>query len=573
MVEKSCSRFLKVILVLGVFGFALFGVGDFGFDVFDDELKLVAATPVELEPVWNLEDEHPNAWPSISSAISDYGNYVFTANGLTSVYAELYSTLPQNPVTPLSHDEPAGEQSWKHSFDCSQKSDVCAWLSLEEINSVYTDLRPTLRVYSGDFSSPDWTYELPIVLHSLDMGDVRVSSDGETIVVWPYNPSISSIEVFVFNRLSNQLIHQIPTQYITGSQHWNGDMSEDGKYLYISSSSSSIIYIMDLESGEVLDVIYYFGGFGNSITTSGDGSVFALINTNQFSSNIDFTADVYRLDQNQGTHQDWFTYDPLQYLIDKIKISKDGSILVLGLRDAVGDTFGDFYVEIIDLEDPSHPVIFDQTFHREEWVNEYSGVMDIEISEDGKLIAVGGLGGGSLPELVVFQKDEAANTFEQVAYSHLPGSIVSMDLGANNKLSVSGRDMYYEEPWARGAYMIYDLCEIPEVCSDLSFTGTPSIGETITINIPTDPNRRGMLINSQDLAATPRVYPSIDGELYLEASTAELSPLGTADSSGVLSFDYQIPDDSSLMGEEIYFQVIFFNGRKLTDDYLGVLIG
>lgn len=498
------------------------------------------AQSTALDSTWTYASG-TSGWIPDTVSIGDEGRRVFSAVGAFGASARLFS----ESATPISTDAHS-ELSYRHVVDSSETCGRRAWLHCHSPDS-FTPATAELRVYDSDASTPTLTYAFPFSVGQ-PLGGTQLSADGSRVCAWVYDQSSHNTAIAVFEGSATTPI--IYTTVDTFVEPSHAMLSRDGSRLYMETGSKT--FVVDMTTGSVVQWLYNFTTIGRAHAISPNGQQFA-----QSTSTNDLK--VYR--QQGSGYSSWFTHHVEgTYLCSRASFSGDGTRLVATFDGYVDQRIR---VVVLDIRQETPIVEFDY-----EMVG--SGALDLATSDlvmnhSATRVFVGTWGdeSGLVPEVAIFSKD-ASGSWSESHRVNLTGSVRDLDIDSSGlHLAVASKTVHATQLGGGGRY---DLYELPSE-SGLRLVGTPTAGGTVQVRVACPPDRAGLLLASDSLAATPTSYPGV-GQLFLRRDGMQFLARTTENGSGELVFTIDLGNASA--GDTIHVQGLVFGPRRLTPGALTI---
>jgi len=171
----------------------------------------------------------------------------------------------------------------------------------------------------------------------------------------------------------------------------------------------------------------------------------------------------------------------------------------------------------------------------------------VEVSADGRRIALGAWGNGVAPELTLYERGGPTPVFS----ADLPGSVSALALdGAGRRLAVGHKNTHANQFATTGQFRLYDTGE-----SDLTLLATPRVGGTLELAA----RRAGaseVLFLFGRRSYTPLGVGGTAGTLWLRRPTIQTVAVA-ADASGAAELSRAIPNLPHLIGARWHVQAAF----------------
>lgn len=516
----------------------------------------ISMAAVNMQPYWvfeNTSDPTGINWIPRAISLGNYGSEVFSAVGTDNHRSRIFSSYDQNSVPmPVQQTTHTGFSSGEKS-DSSLYNNIHASFRYKRPDAT-SDMRPRLEKYSGE-DGLIWSYDFPFTVLSASSlaSGVGVSTDGEFVAGWAWNPQVNDLQVVRF--VGNSGI-PVLNQIIPVSGNVKGiRISEDARLLYVDSGSYT--KVVDLETGQIIYSKTNFdqSAYGHAI--SGDGKVIAR------ETNSD-KIEAFKWNSQTETYDLFFTYTLSSVGVNDcnngLELSKDGSFLVASCLN----TNNNLTVKILgfDLGNGGVKVLEDTTTGVGQYPN---GVSDISISKDKSVFAVG-LWGDELfqsPVLRVYIKN-SNNWSLYGTYNH------NNTLGSANKVEINAKNgvgtiMLASKGTHANAFGSGGSIKLFHLGDSLNLIGTPYTNQTSTFEFEAP---AGAIMLSTGLAPVPTLIPSA-GWLHLDPTNLIILPPSSANGQGIVEIPYNFTQSP---GTQLYAQHIIFtsNGRRLPDQFIKV---
>lgn len=499
--------------------------------------------------VWTYASGQESWVPRVVT-VGDQGSNVFTNLDGWGGAPRMFSSNDQNPPTPVwTGSGPYMSSSAR--VDSAKDAGVYVEMHFAQSSST-APKTPVLSKYSSSASAPQWTYTFPFTLNSGSNG-VHVSRDGRTIVGWVFDWSTQKTNVAVFDSTSSQ-----PRSYTaveTAGEPRAAVLSSDGNTLLVVAQLRTVVF--DARAGTTAYTGTNWGGIGPGHALSGDGSVFAK-------SLPDRRVEVWR---RQGTS---FTLDftheaPSLHQCGRMAISNDGSKLAMAFSSL--ENFLTVRVRVVDLANAQHALLLDDVVTG---AGGYHNVAsDVVLSGDGSHLGVGLTGdqAGQAPEVLAYSL--GGSTYERVLTHDLPGSVNDLDISADGRrLAVASKATHNIVGIGGGRIDLFDLQAPTLPQSDLTLTGIPHAGGTVSVTHYITPGTPALLLRAPAAAAAPQIFPGV-GTLYLQRATMQAVHSGVSSGNGTLASVVNVP---ATPGTTYYFQGFSTLPRRLSTDWVQMTV-
>ena len=189
----------------------------------------------------------------------------------------------------------------------------------------------------------------------------------------------------------------------------------------------------------------------------------------------------------------------------------------------------------------------------------------VSLSDDGRWIAVGSWGNASQshPEALLFDRD-AGNV--PVASVDTPGSVFDLDLSGDGQFIVIGTKAVHANDFGNGG----EGYSFDRGGQGQWLTGTPSIGQSITLHFGGNPGDAVFLFVGLSLLSTPLHDPgTMTGDFFLTPAGVVLNSLfvGNVPAGGTLAATSNIPNVPAIVGLNLYTQPVR-TPEKAIDNFL-----
>lgn len=496
---------------------------------------------------WQIVSD--GTWLAQTVGLGNCGTQVFTEYGWYFNEAALLS----------AHDGPIATPVWVDQcllpntlpvVSSSSRMDVHVSLHQQFIDPDQVWRVPVVRKYGSGMAVPDWTYESPLLLSSLDRAEVEVSADGGRIVLVAYDAAAYGTSLTVFGPDSATPVAESTVNTLGSFKAQS--LSPDGSTLAVSSNVT--LCVIDTTTGALAWQDYVLGTpqYGALVVSNG-GDYLAHGTLGVF----------HVLKREVGgayTPLGSIELEPATYC-RRLAISENGSTLVAGVHQ-----FNDkSYVRFLALSLPELEVIFD---------TELTGggdlqnqICKLECSTDGKRFAAGLWGDGDdlLPEVLAYSVDSTVPLLAE----HLPGSVLDLDFADNGKwLAVASKGVHANVLGGGGAISLYTVG-----LQDVTVDGVPSIGNTVQLEHHLREGTATVFLVATALADEPIANSGLgEGLLYLDPATMiTLSPTA-ADVNHVARTPYVIPSEASSIGTNLYLQAVDLDLPRLSRDWVKLTI-
>ena len=162
------------------------------------------------------------------------------------------------------------------------------------------------------------------------------------------------------------------------------------------------------------------------------------------------------------------------------------------------------------------------------------------------------------------RRSKAGGAWSQSHDVDLTGSVRDIDIDPEGRhLAVASKTVHATQLGGGGRY---DLYEIPS-SSGMRLVGTPTAGGSVEVRVSCPPDKTGLLLASDSLAATPMNFGGT-GRLFLERSGLQFMSRTTENGSGELVFTLSLATASA--GDTIHVQGLVFGPRRLSPGALTI---
>ncbi len=480
------------------------------------------------------------AWIARAVSIGDEAGQVFAEHDLNGECSELLSAYDSDPPTVVWNDpSPLGNDFQR--VDSARTTNTHVAVSQVTLGGNPQTRQAVVRKYTSSSATPDWSYTFTPVINA--NAKVGIARDGSLIVAAIMNDGAGTMEIAIFDPGSGT-----PTSYTvvasTGSTSFRGwDLSADGSTLYYTVGN--VVHIFDTATQTVVFTTSIGSGF-DSHAISGDGSIFAYGRFNA----------MHVWERSGASYTNTFTHNLSgQVYCAQIDISDDGSTVAYGwYYYSPGLT-----IQVNAYHLPTGAVTMTDVVNG---MGAYQNLMsDVSCDAAGERFAVGLWGDqGNIAEEV-----RVYSTFSDtpIMTENLPGSVFDLDMSADGQRVVAGSKSVHANTFGNGGQV--DLVDIGG--EDLMLQGSPKIGTTPDLVIYGPSGDPTFLLSAATPQDPPLVFPSI-GTLYVNRSTVQINYVGALPGSGTIVVPLPIANDSALIGNSLYCQVLFLQPRLLTTDWL-----
>ncbi len=485
-------------------------------------------------------------WSGRCVSLGAQGTQVFTEIEFGQDHAELLSGFDQNPPTPVWSNQTPIEGAYS-LVDSAESADVHVSVHQIVLNQSQSTKQTVVSKYHSGSATPDWTYTFPVV--TAGYARVAVSNDGLRIVAASYQALSGQLDLAVFGPGS-------------GTPQWTGgisnfalgirgfDLASDGSLLYLASGTSFIVWNTTTHANEALYALVT--SLESVHSMSGNGNVIANGGFNYM--------DVWERTPTGGYAKTYTRNIPGSYVCARIDVSGDGSKIAYAFNGF--DTNNHVRVECLDVATKT-VTMSDEAIGTGSYQNVAS---DVAMSQDGSRFVVGLWGdqGDVCPEVRLYKSNQSA----PVALHNLSGSVFDVDISADGERVAAAAKAVHANTYAAGGSIRYYAFE-PQ---DIRASGVPSPGATVQFQLQGHGgNAPAALLWSTSALQTPQVFSGI-GTLYLNRTAMHVAPAPVTDATGATTASFTLPGGTSQIGTTIYFQGLFNNPRRLTNDWVRMTI-
>ena len=383
---------------------------------------------------------------------------------------------------------------------------------------------PTIAA-DGDEMAPSWTHDLDVRIN----GPVRLEADsrGDVVVAAAWSNTAGSVRLDVLDGTDGTLLGRVDLPAFSLNA------------LAVSGDGSRIAVVAGL-------TLYVLDGLATPLHTEALATATQALALSQNGSTLvhgDIGAIHLFQEQPSGSYSLSQSYaGSNSELASGVAASEDGSFIAVSWWNYV-DGAGARY-EIYDS-------VFQFALASHTQVAPPGALQNLPISTkitaDGHRAAFASWGNGSEPEVVLLELAGSGPSLEV----DLPGSSRGMDLDATGTRVVVGhKDVHSSVFGARGAIRVVDTGERP-----LVLTATPTLGGTLEA-AAIEPGSFGGWFILGPKAAAPLTYPGVSGSLLLQRN--KLTVFGRqSDASGRIDLSLPIPNDASMLGQQMHMQAAF----------------
>ncbi len=491
--------------------------------------------------IWTRSN--PDWTPKVVS-IGAQGTQVFSQIEFGQDHVELLSGFSPNPAMPAwtSNVAIAGQNAFCES---AEMADVHATVHQIVQNNVTSNRVAVVSRWHSGSSTPDWTWSFPGVTSGLSRVDI--SADGTRIVAATLYPFEQRLNIAVFNGSSGTPVYTGNIPYF--GVHLRGfELAADGNTLYMSSNGYA--YLWNVNTHTTITQVVLSGMFdGHAI--SGDGRVFAWGEFNK--------VHVYERNSAGTYTQTYLRELPGSLICDRLALSANGSTLAIGWH--YYDQNLRIRIEALDV--PSKTITMSD---EAQGTGSYQNVVSaLSVSNDGQRFAAGLWGdeGNLVPEVRLYRKNQNA----PVALHNLTGSVYDLEMSGDGcRVAVAWKPVHANTFAGGGGFSLYAFEQM-----DMSVTGVPGLGDTISIEMNGPVNAPTRLLWSRGQALAPNLFPGV-GTLHLRRADMVSIPIGNSDASGYALTTFTLPSAANQIGQSLYFQGYFTSPRRLTSDWARVTI-
>lgn len=481
-------------------------------------------------------------WVGRVVALGNHGTNVFTEFDTAADRAELLSGFDIEPVTPIWNNWlPSTSQDAK--VDAAELTGDLVSCRQVPVTGLTGPRNVIVSKYSATNATADWTYTFPATTQAV--ARACISKDGSRIVAGMLDGAANLI-IAVFQSSS-----PVPTSVTTipiGPQLRAFLLSADGSTVYFASGTMASVWDVATRSTVAAYVLLQSL---DAHAISGNGSVFAYGGFN--------TVNIYRRQAAGNYAPEYVLNVPGQAVCGRVEISENSSTVVAGFN--LWDT--QLGVKILAVDVASHATTMTDTALG---TGTYQNIVsDIAVSASGDRFAVGLWGdqGGACPELRLYRRNQDA----PAALYDYPGSVFDVDISSDgNRVAVASKAVHANVYAGGGEIALFAFED-----EDFVAQGIPVIGDKVRFTMSGTPGAPARLIVAPAPAITPFNFNPI-GVLYLQRFSMTLIPIGTTDASGLVDFEYQLPNNPALIGANLCFQGLITVPRRLTRNWVQLTV-
>lgn len=485
-------------------------------------------------------------WSGRCVSLGAQGTQVFTEIEFGQDHAELLSGFDQNPPTPVWQN-PVPVDGAFSLVDSAENADVHVSVHQIVMNQSMATKVSVVAKYHSTSSTPDWTYTYPGTTSGT--AKVAVSDDGQKIVAASYQGATNKLQLAVFGPMSGTPLWTGDINSFSGGIR-GFDLSSDGSTLYLASAASIVIWNSVTHTTTAQYAL--MSSLDGAHSMSGDGRVLATGGFNY--------VDVWEANGSGGYAKTFTRNLAGSYVCTRLDVSGDGSKIAFAFNGY--DTNNHVRIECLDVATKTI-TMSDEAVGTGTYQNVVS---DIAMSRDGSRFVVGLWGDENnvCPEVRLYKSTQSA----PFALHNLTGSVFDVDISADGERVAVAAKAVHANTYAGGGSIRYYAFE-PQ---DIRASGLPSPGSSVHFALqehgagsPTS------LLWSSSTNATPLVFAGI-GSLYLNRSALHFTPMPSTDANGSSSVDFTLPSGTAQIGTTLYFQGLFNNPRRLTNDWVRITV-
>lgn len=435
----------------------------------------------------------------------------------------LYSTHDVDPPSPIWVDTSVNGLDYLMPVAAAKETDLMTAIYGKPEGATY---RPFMNAYSSQSNTPDFHYDFPVTNPFSITWLTTVAANGSKFAGCFDNDTTFQVFLNVFDAQGQSL-------FTRNLGIWNAEwleLSADGDRLYLAEWDG---WVLDANDGTT--IFRGPAGLFGANDFSADGTAFC---------GGGFTDIwVYR-DQGGGNFNQASYWDSVSGIPVSMKLSADGTRLAAGFWSWNADS--EFTVLAYDVTNDQ--VVWTRTFVGTGTLQSSPEVIDGDANLDRFVIGHWGDAGQTWPELMVFDFFDS----DPIYTLDTPGSVTDVVMSEDGRHVAATSKSAHSNQSAFGGYVhMIDLGEL-----SLDVQGALQLGQNFGIELYGDP---GDVIH----AATAnneleQTLPGIDGIWYLDQSGPPniYRDLGSrvVPATGTATLSFQVPLNSSLLGQRFYFQ-------------------
>lgn len=475
-------------------------------------------------------------------ALGDGGSLAFSSGSSAGVL--LFSSFANVPPQPVIQQQMLyGMEAVAAASD----SDLFLTVSLEVVTP--SSAVGWLHAFRSDSPEPIWSHFFPEQFWPLPTFDV--SSDGTSVVTLFVNEPAGVLELRMHAPDTGAVtaLHMLDAPLLSGAS----DLSSDGKvFAYSHSNGTGDARLYDPRTGALL--FETPGTLPKRQGLSHDGQHVAARQ-----SVVGEGWHVRVTSQLAGSATPLLDItSPNGEVPADFALSDDGSVLAVGwYQPALTPTL----CRVEAWHVASGELLLARSFGGAASALD-NPISDVALSADGRRLAVGiwGLGVLGPPELTVFD----TSTDSELAAFPGSGTVFALDMSPDGQHVLAHRiGNHAEQGHTTSSMKLYDLGG-----DDLSLSGTPSLGSTLSFDLYGTPGASAWLLSSAGLLPVPLPVANA-GNLLLDPNTMVLLPIGDVDGDGVLTRQLDLPSDGVLLGLKLFVQGATLGPKHMGHTALG----
>ncbi len=491
----------------------------------------IATSPNPNPSAGGLRWTYPNPvgmpWITQSTSVGNDGTFAWLGQNLNFERVTMAQTTDhQVPALPVYESMFMVAPFADVFVAAADRAEGCAVLWIDPVNALRE-----IRYHSG-FQA------LPLASRTDRPGqEIEITADGSVVAVG--YTDVNSLAAVDLYDSSLALLGTLTGTIQTFREH---EISGDGSTVLIASQTDNFVF----------DVGTSTMTFQDSTTVSHDAHA------------IDFDGDTWARGgfdvgawkKGVTTYTRVLTYnDPnLGFPVyTACGLSADGSTFAVSAYDATDSN--QFRVYCFALTPTSSSLLW--TFAHTSTGGLQNVPQAVEVSDDGRIIAVAAWGGQSngQPEVLVFDRDLGNVPIQSI---DTPGSAFTCDVSGDGQFIVAGTKAVHANTSGNGG----EGYSLDVGGQGLSIRGTSSIGRDVALDLGGTPGEQVLIMASLNDLATPVAVPGLRGTFGLDPTLFILLPfpVGSIPGSGKLTLSAIVPNDPLIVGVNVFVQTARISG-------------
>ena len=479
--------------------------------------------------LWSHE-HNGETYLDYSVAIGNHGSEIISDTGLFTRRTRLYSAS-SGAGSPVWQASSAG-QTYEHRAASSPVDNFHAVCRQEPGSSSYREV--VVEGYRSSQATPVWAYRFPETVSGGHVNFCQVSADGTR--VWAAVKGSNGLHVVALNSSSaGQAVPALDFSLPFFSSLSTFEISQDGSRAYLANSLYSKVY--DTNSGALLLDQLVFGGGSAGHSMAADGKTVAYPSYSGF--------QVYR--ESGASFSLLRSFEPFgsdsNFSPGAAGLSADGQVLVAAFTELPAVREAHVFAWNVNTgQQLLHDI---RISNSSSFQHKVSCVAQSRSATGRFAVGFWGDGGGSVPEILVYDRATPSALYGVQASFDRPGSVRALAISTDGtRLVTSGGTQHINSGTGNKVVESFDLG------SQIRIREMPRVGQTVFVDFYPENNGLALILDSPLLAPMP-VTMSI-GSLYLHRPALVRKVVGFAGKDGRATLAYTLTQHA--VGETRYFQ-------------------